>query len=410
MSVANNVYWDNSDVARYTGNFNATWYLQRLDGQHQWYTAPSGTAGNAITFTQAMALNGQANVNQLALSVNGASIYTNVRVTNSNSTAALSVGVGGSSVSAASLQNNAYVWNTAATALSFGTSDVERARIDSAGNLGLGVTPSAWSAGWKALQVGNWGAIGAENSTTGEFSLLQNAYGSAATSYVYRATSAASRYTQVNGIHSWFTAPSGTAGNAISFTQAMTLTASGNLGIGTPTPSSALEVVGEGSIVAGGGGDRWVLSPRGATVGAKLVAVNNANNAYRPATLTGSIVVFETNGETERARITSAGNLTIGGTTDSARVRVEGTTNLTTGLQLFRSGNSCGAIWQEAGAMRFGTDGSTGFTEKLRVDATTTAGQTALLLWDVDNGTLERVTVGAADSGGTGFKVLRIPN
>jgi hypothetical protein len=190
----------------------------------------------------------------------------------------------------------------------------------------------------------------------------------------------------------------------------MTLTASGNLGIGTPTPSSALEVVGEGSIVAGGGGDRWVLSPRGATVGAKLVAVNNANNAYRPATLTGSIVVFETNGETERARITSAGNLTIGGTTDSARVRVEGTTNLTTGLQLFRSGNSCGAIWQEGGAMRFGSDASTGFTEKMRVDSTTTAGQTALLLWDVDNNTLERVTVGAADSGGTGFKVLRIPN
>lgn len=39
-----------------------------------------------------------------------------------------------------------------------------------------------------------------------------------------------------------------------------------------------------------------------------------------------------------------------------------------------------------------------------------TAGQTGLLLWDVDNGTVERVSVGAADSGGTGFKVLRIPN
>lgn len=42
--------------------------------------------------------------------------------------------------------------------------------------------------------------------------------------------------------------------------------------------------------------------------------------------------------------------------------------------------------------------------------ATTTAGETALLLFDVDNNTVERVTVGAADSGGTNFKVLRIPN
>lgn len=42
--------------------------------------------------------------------------------------------------------------------------------------------------------------------------------------------------------------------------------------------------------------------------------------------------------------------------------------------------------------------------------STITAGETALLLFDVDNNTVERVTVGAADSGGVGFKVLRIPN
>lgn len=45
-----------------------------------------------------------------------------------------------------------------------------------------------------------------------------------------------------------------------------------------------------------------------------------------------------------------------------------------------------------------------------RFDDTAVAGQTRFLLYDVDNGTLERVTVGAADSGGAGFKVLRIPN
>ncbi len=47
---------------------------------------------------------------------------------------------------------------------------------------------------------------------------------------------------------------------------------------------------------------------------------------------------------------------------------------------------------------------------KARFDATSSAGNTALMLYDVDNATLERVTVGAADSGGTNFKVLRIPN
>lgn len=51
-----------------------------------------------------------------------------------------------------------------------------------------------------------------------------------------------------------------------------------------------------------------------------------------------------------------------------------------------------------------------GGTNGIRVDNSTTAGQTRLLLFDVDNNAMERVTIGAADSGGAGFKVLRIPN
>lgn len=48
--------------------------------------------------------------------------------------------------------------------------------------------------------------------------------------------------------------------------------------------------------------------------------------------------------------------------------------------------------------------------EVARFDANTTAGQTRFMIYDVDNGTLERVSVGVADSGGAGFKVLRISN
>ena len=48
--------------------------------------------------------------------------------------------------------------------------------------------------------------------------------------------------------------------------------------------------------------------------------------------------------------------------------------------------------------------------EVARFDASPTATHARFLIFDVDNNQLERVTVGAADSGGTGFKVLRIPN
>ena len=49
-------------------------------------------------------------------------------------------------------------------------------------------------------------------------------------------------------------------------------------------------------------------------------------------------------------------------------------------------------------------------TASARFDGSVTAGTTRFLIYDVDNGALERVTVGAADSGGAGFKLLRIPN
>lgn len=58
------------------------------------------------------------------------------------------------------------------------------------------------------------------------------------------------------------------------------------------------------------------------------------------------------------------------------------------------------------GNIRISADGAVA----AEFDDTATSGDTRLLIYDVDNGQLERVTVGAINSGGTGFKVLRIPN
>jgi hypothetical protein len=71
---------------------------------------------------------------------------------------------------------------------------------------------------------------------------------------------------------------------------------------------------------------------------------------------------------------------------------------------------------ESSGDMRLEAAGATNITlqvnndNAIQVDDTDVAGNTRMLLWDVDNGTLERVTVGAPDSGGSGYKVLRIPN
>lgn len=53
---------------------------------------------------------------------------------------------------------------------------------------------------------------------------------------------------------------------------------------------------------------------------------------------------------------------------------------------------------------------SSGLADGIRIDDDATARNTRLLVYDVDNATVERVSVGVADSGGVGYKVLRIPN
>jgi len=116
----------------------------------------------------------------------------------------------------------------------FYSNNTASARIDASGNFGLGVTPSAWSTAGKIIQFGNGNAsIGTQNN--GDANFMHNAYESPGGTFKYILSGiGALRYNLDinNNVHKWFTAPSGTAGNTISFTQAMTLDASGNLLVG----------------------------------------------------------------------------------------------------------------------------------------------------------------------------------
>ena len=132
--------------------------------------------------------------------------------------------------------------NNYASAMVFGVSangvaTAERMRIDSSGNVGVGVTPSAWSSLYKCVQL-NGGSLSVYPST--DIYLSQNAYNSGGWKRV--AAGYASQYIQTNSEHRFLIAGTSTADSAISFTQAMTLDASGRLGIGTATPTYKLDV------------------------------------------------------------------------------------------------------------------------------------------------------------------------
>jgi hypothetical protein len=206
--------------------------------------------------------------------------------------------------------------------------------LDSSGNLGLGVTPSAWGAAYPGrIQGLGWAIATPLDGGTDTAAFAANAYNSAGGTWNYRNDASAALYQQFSGTHRWYTAPSGTAGNAISFSQVMTLNASGRLLIGQ-TADQTLEVV----RVSGSGQASLLLDNTGKTNGsfvgvfndAALFGVNrnpatgvfyNASNYAAEVVAVGSsstsYIAFGTAAApntvpTERARIPATGGMVIG--------------------------------------------------------------------------------------------------
>jgi len=130
---------------------------------------------------------------------------------------------------------NTGIFFPAADTIAFAEGGAEVARFDSAGNFGLGVTPSAWQVNNRAIQLLEGYASISSNNSQGCCDVAFNCFnaGSAATSgWKYTNTGVAvSLFQQQAGAFKFLTAASGTAGNAITFTQAMTLNANGALAL-----------------------------------------------------------------------------------------------------------------------------------------------------------------------------------
>ena len=273
-SFNNNWYLASGDVSTYISTAPATRYVQDATGIHQWFYAASGTAGATMTLSEAMRIDTSGNLGigtsspSAKLQINGATdtiktygTYYN-QLTNDCGTGGFSQTsysvVGASKGLIGANATHMYI-NTAADASAYisfetGSSSTERMRLDSSGNLGLGVTPSAWVSTIKAIQIGAQGAVSYFANNNG-VNLTNNFYYNGSAN-IYIATGYASTYLQTAGQHQWSTAPSGTAGASVTLTQAMTLDNSGNLMVGTtsatsPNPGIGMAVGGNAQITIG---------------------------------------------------------------------------------------------------------------------------------------------------------------
>jgi hypothetical protein len=201
-----------------------------------------------------------------------------------------------------------YIPKFTATGTTIGNSNLI---TNSNGNFGIGIAPSAWGTGYIALQLpSNVYGGGSFITDNGSPAIVANAYNDGSWKYVN--TDFATIYQSRSGQHQWFNAASGTSGNTISFTQAMTLTNAGNLGINTTTPAYKFDVLGSAAdwaahfksssgsqpdvyICDGGGNSGMFINTRNTSSAYNAFSVSNGTNFLFLIRNDGNVGIGNTN-------------------------------------------------------------------------------------------------------------------
>ena len=201
----------------------------------------------------------------------------------------------------------------AADTITAETAGSERFRITSSGQIGITKTPKEWNTDYRSLQIHDAGYI--VGSTDDSFVAIgANNYLDTGGSYDYTNSDFASQLYQVDGTLVFRNAASGTADNAITWSEKFRIESSG--GIKIPVVGTSIPV---GGILHHTNNNLYV---RGGTSGLILGNQDNTNTIHISES---NYIKFETNDGSEKLRIDSSGHVGIG--TDNPAVSLQGNWN-----------------------------------------------------------------------------------
>lgn len=149
----------------------------------------------------------------------------------------LNIGTGGTLGSAAfvSLSSPGAIGSTTPSTAAFTSLNVTE-------NVRVGATQSSWGGSYKAIEFGDVGGFWTSNSS-GEVAISGNTYHNG-TTYIHKVSGIApTLYTQSQGVHTWFKAPSAAAGASIVFEEILKLDGNGHLVPGSSNNTKNLGAV-----------------------------------------------------------------------------------------------------------------------------------------------------------------------
>ena len=122
--------------------------------------------------------------------------------------------------------------------------DATAITVDSSENVGVGLTPSSWWSGMKAVETqASSGGVFASASVNGHF--LTNAYYDGS-NWKHKNNGAAEYYSQTGGIHQFLNVSSGSAGNNITWSERVRIDSDGLKFNGDTAAANALDEYEEG--------------------------------------------------------------------------------------------------------------------------------------------------------------------